>query len=77
LREEAIAQLSDLFVFRTITQLCDTTGWFEANMGAKYLRVMRHVIRAPLTQVEEKVAPTCEKLSHYEIVGKAVRKMLN
>ncbi len=38
-------QLKEEFVFRVLTQLCDTTGWFECNIGAKYLRVMRHVIK--------------------------------
>lgn len=72
LRLEAINQLQDIYVFRNLTQLCDTTGWFEANIGAKYLRVMRHVIKVPLTQATE----ASERLAHYEIVSKAVRKML-
>lgn len=53
LKLEAIRNLKDEFVFRNITQLCDTTGWFEANIGAKYLRVMRHVIKVPFHEANE------------------------
>ena len=53
LRAEAIQSLSELYVFRNITILCDTTGWLEANIGAKYLRIARHVIKAPYTLVTE------------------------
>ena len=45
--------MSELYVFRNITILCDTTGWLEANIGAKYLRIARHVIKAPYTLVTE------------------------
>ena len=53
LKAEAIRSLKEEFVFRTITQLCDTTGWFEANIGAKYLRVMRHIIKVPYSMADE------------------------
>jgi hypothetical protein len=66
--------LRDVFVIRNITQLCDTTGWFEANIGAKYLRIASHVIKVPFDQVKEDID---ERISHYEIVARAIRKMLN
>ena len=53
LKIEAIRNLKDDFVFRNITQLCDTTGWFEANIGAKYLRVMRHILKIPANDANE------------------------
>jgi len=53
LRAEAIQSISELYVFRNITILCDTTDWFEANIGAKYLRIARHVIKCPFNQVLE------------------------
>ena len=53
LRAEAIQSISELYVFRNITILCDTTDWFEANIGAKYLRIARHVIKCPFNQVQE------------------------
>lgn len=45
LRQSAIATLADEFTFRNLAQLCDTTGWIECNIGAKFLRVMRHIIK--------------------------------
>ena len=65
--------MQDVFVLRNITQLCDTTGWLEANIGAKYLRVVKHLIKVKLTQTEEHV----DRIAHYEIISKAVRKMLS
>ena len=50
MKESAIEQISDDVRMRELTQLCDTTGWLskdhdlDANIGAKYLRLMRHVI---------------------------------
>ena len=73
LKQEAIMCLKDLFVFRNLTQLCDTTGWFEANIGAKYLRIMRHIIKVPYTESME----SFENQPHYEIMSIAIRKMLN
>ena len=49
LRQNAIHNIRDPIMFRSITQLCDSTDWDEnANIGAKYLRVMRSVIKLPL-----------------------------
>ena len=46
LRTEAILDLTDPNTFRVITQLCDCTDWDEkCHIGAKYLRVMRNVIK--------------------------------
>jgi len=64
--------LKDEFVFRNITQLCETTGWFEANIGAKYLRLMRHIITVPFTEANEDI----KHLALYEIIGLVIRNIL-
>jgi hypothetical protein len=70
LRNHAVKQLQDLFVFRSITQLCDSTGWSEAHVGAKYLRIARHVLRAPATDSSD------NRVHHYEIVAVAIQSIL-
>lgn len=48
LRNNAIKNIRDPVVFRSITQLCDSTNWDEnANIGAKYIRVMRSILKLP------------------------------
>ena len=73
LKIEAVRNLKDEFVFRNITQLCDTTGWFEANIGAKYLRVMRHILKISANDANEEF----NHLQLYEIVSVVIRKILN
>lgn len=54
LKQESIKNLRDPILFRGITQLCDSTNWDEnACIGAKYLRVMRHIIILPLEKDHE------------------------
>ena len=66
LRFNAIQNIKDPLMFRTITQLCDSTNWDEsAGIGAKYLRVMRHIIKLPLNKGEE----TTDMLMHYELIS--------
>ena len=46
LRDGAIDKILDPVRFRGITQLCDATDWDEGtNIGPKYLRVMRNIIK--------------------------------
>ena len=60
-------------MFRGITQLCDSTDWDEqANIGAKYLRVMRHVIRLPLREDREQD----DMLIHYDLITFVIQKAL-
>lgn len=73
LRAEAIRNIKGEFFFRSLTQLCDTTGWFEANIGAKYLRIMRQVIKLSNSESSEQF----ENLQHYEILSAVIRKILN
>mmetsp|Transcript_15016 Transcript_15016/g.14598 ORF Transcript_15016/g.14598 Transcript_15016/m.14598 type:complete len:112 (-) Transcript_15016:471-806(-) len=73
LRNEAIKILKDDFTFSTITQLCDTTGWLECNIGAKYLRIMRHILKMPYQNAQESI----ENLPQYEMVAIVAQKILN
>jgi len=60
-------------MFRTITQLCDSCNFDEtANIGAKYLRLMRHVINMELAMDREKN----ENLMQYELVAVVIQKCL-
>ena len=72
MKREAIAQLKNVDMMRQITQLCDSTGWVYANIGPKYLRVMRRVLALSIDDQFEKK----ENLHLYEIVSKAVRKII-
>mgnify|MGYP006893256053 CR=1 FL=1 len=54
LKEEAIKNIKDKKVFDSITHLCDACNWDDdANIGSKYLRVMRNIIKMPLEKGEE------------------------
>jgi len=73
LKNKAIACIKAPAMFRGITQLCDSTNWDEqANIGAKYLRVMRHVIRLPVGQDKEDF----DQLLHYELITIVIQKAL-
>jgi hypothetical protein len=73
LQLEAIQNIRDPSMFRTITQLCDSCNFDEtANIGAKYLRLMRHVINMELAMDREKN----ENLMQYELVAVVIQKCL-
>ena len=73
LRMNAIKHVRDPLMFRSITQLCDSTNWDEnANIGAKYLRVMRNTIKLPPNQGTEKM----DMLMHYELISIVIQKVL-
>ena len=73
LKFHAIENIKDPLMFRTITQLCDSTNWDEsAGIGTKYLRVMRHIIKLPLNKGVE----TTDMLMHYELVSSVCLKIL-
>ena len=66
LKMNAINNIKDPLMFRSITQLCDSTNWDEeSGIGAKYLRVMRHIIKLPLDKDQE----STDMLLHYELVS--------
>ena len=72
-RETTIEEIRAPLTFRTITQLCDSTNWDEnANISAKYLRVMRHIIK--LSPNKEHEEPSM--LMHYELIGIVIQKTL-
>ena len=60
-------------MFRLITQICDTTNWDEtANIGAKYLRLMRNIIKLPSGKNSE----STDMLMHYELLSIVIEKSL-
>ena len=66
LRQNAILNIKDPLMFRAITQLCDAADWDEnAYIGAKYLRVMRHAIKLPYSEVTE----STKMIMHYELLA--------
>lgn len=74
LRKQAIANIRDPLMFRAITQLCDATNFDEhANIGAKYLRVMRSIVKLP----REKETETMDMLMHYEFIAIVIQKVLS
>ena len=49
--------------------MCDSTDWDEkANIGAKYLRVARSVIKLS----HEKTNDTTDQLMHYETISSVI-----
>ena len=59
-------------MFIQITQLCASTGWLAANIGSKYLQVMRYIIRVgPTSRLEEQ-----DSLLKYEILSIVVKRVL-
>ena len=47
--ELAIDNIKNDKIFFQITQLCASTGWLQANIGLKYLQVVRYIIRMDTT----------------------------
>ena len=71
----AIEKIKSPALFRTITQLCDSTDWDEeASIGSKYLRVMRHVIKLPTKEDEEPTDP--RRLIIYQLLAIVLQKTL-
>ena len=59
-------------IFRKITELCSSTGWIVANIGTKYLQVMRYVMRMdPTARLED-----MKNLLKYEILSIVVRRIV-
>lgn len=44
-RIDTISQLKNPTILKNLTMLCATTGWKYSTIGAKYLRVIKHIIR--------------------------------
>ena len=44
-RLDAVKQLRDMKNFKSLTKLCATTGWKHSTLGAKYLRIVKHIIK--------------------------------
>jgi hypothetical protein len=66
LRNSAISHMRDPHRFRSITKLCDSTNWDEnANIGAKYIRVMRSILKLPPGNGTDSM----DNLMHYELIA--------
>ena len=53
--------------------MCASTGWLKANIGTKYLQVMRYIIRIDsLTRHEKK-----ENVVKYEVLAIVVNRILS
>jgi hypothetical protein len=71
--QAAIRNLREDYMFRSVTQLCASTGWFEANIGTKYLQVMRYIIRLEYTtRFEEK-----GNVMKYEMLAIVIQRILS
>lgn len=71
--QEAIKNLHQDYMFKSVTQLCASTGWFEANIGTKYLQVMRYIIRLDYTVRFEKK----ENVMKYEVLATVIQRILS
>jgi hypothetical protein len=61
-------------MFRAITQICDATNWDDnVHIGAKYLKIMRTVMRLPFHMGFEHN----NMLIHYELISLVLRKILH
>ena len=70
---DAVHNLQSIYMFKSITQLCASTGWLKANIGTKYLQVMRYIIRIDsLTRHEKK-----ENVVKYEVLAIVVNRILS
>ena len=59
-------------IFTQLTQLCASTGWLAANIGTKYLQVMRYIIRVDTTKRLEDQT----NLIKYEILSIVIKHIL-
>lgn len=70
--EQALANVRLDEIFRKTTELCASTGWLAANIGTKYLQIMRYIIRMDLTsRIEDK-----KNILKYEILSIVVQRIV-
>ena len=70
--EQAIANVRLDDIFRKTTELCSSTGWLAANIGTKYLQIMRYIVRMDLTaRIEDK-----RNILKYEILSIVVQRIV-
>ena len=70
--KNAIENLHSDILFKSVTQLCASTGWFEAQIGTKYIQVMRYLIRLPRTARFEKK----KSILKYEILAIVIKRIM-
>lgn len=70
--EQAISNLKGDKLFGQISQLCASTGWLTANIGSKYLQVMRYITRVNSSKRLE----DSKNLIKYEVVSIVIMRVL-
>lgn len=70
IQEVVMSKLRSEKTLRRLTQLCFTTNWIDANVGAKYLRLARMVVHMTGNFAEEKLFTLCR------IICAAAREIL-
>mmetsp|Transcript_14694 Transcript_14694/g.27223 ORF Transcript_14694/g.27223 Transcript_14694/m.27223 type:complete len:1210 (-) Transcript_14694:86-3715(-) len=71
-RELAITQIRDNTFLRNLTKLCATTHWLRSCVGAKYLAVMKYVVRPGARQN----SGMQEDVILFEIISLALQSIL-
>jgi hypothetical protein len=71
-KEQAIAQIRDNTFLRNLTKLCATTKWLRSCVGAKYLAVMKYVVRPGARQN----SGMQEDVILFEIISLALQSIL-
>ena len=70
--DQALANIRLDEIFRKTSELCSSTGWLDANIGTKYLQVMRYAMRMdPTARLEDH-----KNLLKYEILSVVVRRIV-
>ena len=69
---QAVNNLKSDKIFTSITQLCASTGWLTANIGSKYLQVMRYITRVNTTKRLE----DSKNMIKYEILSIVIKRIL-
>ena len=71
-RLDAVEQLKELKNLRALTKLCATTGWKHSTLGAKFLRVTKHILKlSPLSNFRPQ-----EDVIMFEILAQALTQIL-
>jgi hypothetical protein len=71
-RSDTIAELQDFKNLKFLTKLCASTGWKHSTLGAKYLRVIKHIIIfSPITNFRP-----AEEIILFEVLALALIQIL-
>ena len=70
--DQAITNIKTDDVFRSITQLCASSGWVKDNIGTKFLQLVRYVMRLDTTAGREDK----KHILKYEILSITIQRIL-